>query len=258
MSCWCNKSEIKRIDLAVNIDLRKCIGCSICASVCPSRAITIVNGKAHVDKRRCVECGVCISRCPNYAISIGVKNMKIVVATTKGGLEDNVSPVFGRCQTFTIVDVEGKEIKNSEIVPNSYAGAMSGAGIQAGQFAVSKGANVVIAGNYGPNVSTVFSQANVEMIPAQGKVDDVIKKYLNRELKATTQATAQPQIKFGMGQGMGGGMGMGRGMMYQPVPQPFMPMQMPKEQAKQMLKQQINGLEQQLKQMKKRLEELGG
>ncbi|MBU4189930.1 MAG: DUF5320 family protein [Candidatus Thermoplasmatota archaeon] len=196
--------------------------------------------------------------------------MKIVVATTKGGLEDNVSPVFGRCQTFTIVDVEGKEIKNAEIVPNSYAGAMSGAGIQAGQFAVSKGANVVIAGNYGPNVSMVLSQANVEMIPAQGKVDDVIKKYLNKELKATTQATAQPQMPFGMGQGMGGGMGMGmgagrgmgrgmgmgKGMMYQPVPQPFMPTQMPKEQEKQMLKEQIDGLEQQLKQMKKRLEEL--
>lgn len=190
--------------------------------------------------------------------------MKIVVATTKGGLEDNVSPVFGRCQTFTIVDVEGKEIKNAEIVPNSYAGAMSGAGIQAGQFAVSKGANVVIAGNYGPNVSMVLSQANVEMIPAQGKVDDVIKKYLNKELKATTQATAQPQMPFGMGQGMGGGMGMGmgagrgmgrgmgmgKGMMYQPVPQ------MSNEQEKQMLKEQINGLEQQLKQMKKRLEEL--
>ena len=39
--------------------------------------------------------------------------MKICVATNQGGLDDTVSAVFGRCQTYTFVDVEGKEIKDT-------------------------------------------------------------------------------------------------------------------------------------------------
>ena len=38
------------------------------------------------------------------------ENMKIAVSTTKGGLEDNVSQIFGRCPTFTLVEVNDKEI----------------------------------------------------------------------------------------------------------------------------------------------------
>jgi len=188
--------------------------------------------------------------------------MKIVVATTAGGLDDTVSPVFGRSPTFTIVDVEGKKIKNSSVIQNQYAGAMGGAGIQAAQTVINQGAKAVIAGNYGPNASMVFNQAGVEMVSAQGiSVRDAVSKYLEGELSPVTTATAPVFGGMGMGGGRRRGGGRGMGFVQQaPMPSPIMPpmstSQMPKEQELQMLKTQVKTLEQQLDQLKKRLEEL--
>jgi len=190
--------------------------------------------------------------------------MKIVVATTAGGLDDTVCPVFGRCPTFTVVDVEGKKIKNSSVLQNQYAGATGGAGIQAAQTVINQGAKAVIAGNYGPNASMVFNQAGVEMVSVQGiNVRDAVTKYLEGELSPVTTATAPMFGGMGMGGGRrrGGGRGMGMGFMQQaPMPSPIMPpmptSQMPKEQELQMLETQVKTLEQQLNQLKKRLAEL--
>jgi len=110
--------------------------------------------------------------------------MKICVATDKGGLEDTVSAVFGRCPTYTFVEVEGKEIKDTEIVQNQFAGAAGGAGIQASQFVAGKGANVVIAGNYGPNAFPILNQAGVKVVSAAGiNVKDAVMKYLNGDYR---------------------------------------------------------------------------
>ncbi|MDI6889164.1 MAG: NifB/NifX family molybdenum-iron cluster-binding protein [Methanocellales archaeon] len=188
--------------------------------------------------------------------------MKIVVATTVGGLDDTVSLVFGRCPTFTVVNVEGKKIKNSSVIRNQYAGAMGGAGIQAAQLVVNQGAKAVIAGNYGPNASMVFNQAGVEIVSAQGiSVRDAVKKYLEGELPPITAATMPMFGGMGMGVGRrrGGGGRMGMGFMQQaPTPPPIMPPmpQVPKGQELQMLETQIKTFEQQLDQIKKRLEEL--
>ena len=59
---------------------------------------------------------------------------KIVVATTKGGLDDEVCSTFGRAPTFTVIDVEGSEIAHSTVQPNEHAEASAGAGIQAAQW----------------------------------------------------------------------------------------------------------------------------
>lgn len=144
--------------------------------------------------------------------------MKIAVATTKGGLEDVVSPVFGRCQTYTMVEVDNKKIKDAKVMQNQYAGAASGAGIQAAQLVMSEGARTVIAGNFGPNASTIFNQSGVEMVRVQGiSVQEAITKYLNKELASTPTPTqpidaSQPGIPpmYGPGKGKGGGMGRGR------------------------------------------------
>nr|WP_297058743.1 FAD-dependent oxidoreductase [Thermosulfurimonas sp.] len=58
-----------------SVDQKKCIGCGICAALCPYSAIEMVK----VDKRRkaqvisaaCKGCGVCGSHCPVFAISLG-------------------------------------------------------------------------------------------------------------------------------------------------------------------------------------------
>lgn len=43
-----------------------CRGCKKClvAANCPSKAASVVNGKAVIDERKCTKCGVCIGKCP--------------------------------------------------------------------------------------------------------------------------------------------------------------------------------------------------
>jgi len=190
--------------------------------------------------------------------------MKIAVATNMGGLKDEISPVFGRCQNFTIIEAEDREIKDVRVVPNRYAGGVSGVGIQVAQFIVEQGANVAIAGNYGPNVTNVLNQARIEMIIASGQVEDAVKKYLYKELRPIEGPTSQPQMPYGggMGRGRGGGRGMGGGMYggqrpFQQPPQPFQPAQpASKDEEIQMLERQAEDLQKQLDAIKKRIEEL--
>lgn len=179
--------------------------------------------------------------------------MKIIVATNRGGLEDDVSPVFGRCQTFTIIEAEGSEIKNVEVVPNQFANAVHGAGIQAGQWVVSQKAKAVIAGNFGPNVSSILQQAGIEMIVAQGKVKEVVEKYLRGELRSPSTPPSpypyQPyQPPYQPYQPM-------PPYPYYPPPPPAMP-SMSKEEEIKMLEEELRRIEDMLSAIKKRLEEL--
>ncbi len=49
-----------------------CIGCGICAKVCPLNNIKMVDGKPKWSKN-CVHCTACINRCPKRAIEYGKK-----------------------------------------------------------------------------------------------------------------------------------------------------------------------------------------
>jgi len=179
--------------------------------------------------------------------------MKIIVATNRGGLEDDVSPVFGGCQTFTIIEAEGSEIKNVEVVPNQFANAVHGAGIQAGQWVVSQKAKAVIAVNFGPNVSSILQQAGIEMIVAQGNVKEVVEKYLRGELRSPSTPPSpypyQPyQPPYQPYQPM-------PPYPYYPPPPPAMP-SMSKEEEIKMLEEELRRIEDMLSAIKKRLEEL--
>jgi len=85
-----------------------------------------------------------------------------------------LTPRFGRCQYFIIVDADALEF---EAVENPSISAMGGAGIVSGQLIANKGVKAVLTGNVGPNAFQTLQAAEVEiMIGVSGLIKDVIVK----------------------------------------------------------------------------------
>ena len=53
-----------------SFDAELCRGCKKCSieTACPSRAVTVLDGKAVVDEGKCTKCGVCVGKCPFGAV----------------------------------------------------------------------------------------------------------------------------------------------------------------------------------------------
>jgi len=149
------------------------------------------------------------------------------------------------------VEVEDGQIKRATVIDNPYASAPGGAGIQAAQLVVEKGAEAVFAGNFGPNASGVLAQAGVEMVPVAGlTVREAVEKYLKGELSPTGALGPGG----GFGPGMGRGRGMGRGAWgYGPPPPP--PGGAPEADE---LRERLDRLERELAEVHRKLEELKG
>ncbi|MGD8506970.1 MAG: NifB/NifX family molybdenum-iron cluster-binding protein [Candidatus Bathyarchaeota archaeon] len=115
--------------------------------------------------------------------------MQICVTAVSDNLEAQIDPRFGRCPYFVIVDSETMEF---EAVSNIATGSMSGAGIQAAQTIVSKGAEVVLTGNIGPNAFQALSTARIKVFTGvSGNVKEVVEKYKRGELKETNSPTVR-------------------------------------------------------------------
>ncbi len=112
-----------------------------------------------------------------------MSSIKVCVASSgAGGLEDSVSMQFGRCPMFTVITIENGSVVDVRTVPNPGSSASGGAGIQAAQAVVNEGCSVVIAGAFGPNAEQVLRAGGVEMLSAQGSIENAVKSYLEGSL----------------------------------------------------------------------------
>jgi predicted Fe-Mo cluster-binding NifX family protein len=115
---------------------------------------------------------------------VSTKKYKVAVPTKGlGGLDDVVSDVFGRANTFTIVDVKKGAIGNSKVLENPAVSYQHGAGPIVVKMLLDEGVNIVIAAEFGPGVSTLLDQHKVRKItaPAGTSVAQSLKKLLTSE-----------------------------------------------------------------------------
>ncbi len=67
---WWVLEKIKKIGI-LSCDSAKCVGCGICATVCPSGNITMSSDQQPIFGSACVHCFGCSHWCPQTAISLG-------------------------------------------------------------------------------------------------------------------------------------------------------------------------------------------
>jgi predicted Fe-Mo cluster-binding NifX family protein len=127
--------------------------------------------------------------------------MKIVISANGLDLDAQASPVFGRCPVYVFVDSEsadGNHPMAFEAVDNPALSAAGGAGIQAAQFIVERGAEAVISGSVGPNAFGVLQAASVSVYTfVGGTVRQAVEAYKAGKLATAGGATARAHAGMG-------------------------------------------------------------
>ncbi len=71
MGCSIRESKLSmHSTVAPTVKNKKCTGCGICVTACPTGAIKIIEKVARIDSERCIGCADCIAACPENAIRI--------------------------------------------------------------------------------------------------------------------------------------------------------------------------------------------
>jgi predicted Fe-Mo cluster-binding NifX family protein len=109
--------------------------------------------------------------------------MRIAVsAENRNGLDSVVSPHFGRCPCFVLVDLDDHDVKEVRAVDNPYYGHHQPGQVPA--FINSLGANVMLTGGMGGRAIMFFQQFGIEGVTgAYGTVQQSMERYLGGELK---------------------------------------------------------------------------
>lgn len=109
--------------------------------------------------------------------------MKIVVTAQGDNISAFVDPRFGRCQYLLFIDTDSMRV---EALPNAAQGAAGGAGVQAAQFVIEKGAQAVITGSVGPNADEVLKKANIPVYRGAGTIQSTVEKFKTEKLPLNT------------------------------------------------------------------------
>ncbi len=108
--------------------------------------------------------------------------MRVAIsADDSNGLDSVVSPHFGRCPYYVLVDLDGREVSQVSAVENPYYGHH-----QPGQvpgFIDSQGVDVMLAGGIGWRAIGIFQQYGILAVTgAAGSVRHALEQYLDGRL----------------------------------------------------------------------------
>jgi predicted Fe-Mo cluster-binding NifX family protein len=108
--------------------------------------------------------------------------MRIAVsADNDNGLDSVVSPHFGRCPYFVLVDIEGQDVTAISAVNNPYYGNHRPGQVPA--FIESQSVNVMLTGGMGHRAITFFEQFGIQPVTgAGGTVRQSLERYLGGAL----------------------------------------------------------------------------
>jgi len=109
--------------------------------------------------------------------------MRIAIsADDSRGLDSVVSPHFGRCPYYVLVDLDGREVRQVSAVENPYHGHHQPG--QVPSFINSQGVNVMLAGGMGRRAIGLFQQYGIQAATgASGSVRHALEQYLGGDLQ---------------------------------------------------------------------------
>ena len=109
--------------------------------------------------------------------------MRIAIsADNRNGLDSVVSPHFGRCPHYILIDVEGHEVKTVHVVDNPFYGQHTPGMVP--NFIHSQGVDVMLTGGMGRRAIAFFEQLGVEAVSgASGTVRRALELYLGGQLR---------------------------------------------------------------------------
>jgi predicted Fe-Mo cluster-binding NifX family protein len=104
--------------------------------------------------------------------------MRIAIsADNKNGLDSVVSPHFGRCPHFILVDLEGQNVKNVQAIDNPYYGNHRPGQVPA--FINSHEVDVMLTGGMGHRAIMFFEQFGVQAVTgAAGTIRQSLESYM--------------------------------------------------------------------------------
>jgi len=109
--------------------------------------------------------------------------MKVLFPSQDASMDSKMSPVFGRCPYFMVVEIENGSIVGSTPVPNEAVSQQGGAGIAAAQAAHELGVSIIVAGTVGPKAFDALKSLGIEVYESvSGTVQDNADAFLQGQL----------------------------------------------------------------------------
>jgi predicted Fe-Mo cluster-binding NifX family protein len=122
--------------------------------------------------------------------------MKLLIPSQGEEMGSKMSPVFGRCPYFMLIEIEGGKIQGSRTVANEAANQQGGAGLAAAQAAHDLGAEAIVAGTVGPKAFGALESFGIKVYESvSGTVRENAEAFLQGSLNKASPGSHAGLLK---------------------------------------------------------------